>query len=142
MAEGEGGMSDPGTQEALNIESIRRVFDAYAAHDFAAVEAAFGDDALFHRVPIGPMRDSFRGPPAIVEYLVQLVHQTGGTMRLTPLTITAGGPRVLVLYRITGTRNDKTLDANHILDFTLADGLITEAVMFARDYEALTAFWS
>jgi ketosteroid isomerase-like protein len=134
-------MSTTGPEQARNIEVVRRLFEAFSANDTPALESAFVTDALFRRISVGPLRDEFRGPQAIVDFFADLSRETNGTLRLEPLAIAASEARVLVLYRITGTRNAKALDTNHVLVMTLANGAITEATMFASDFAALAAFW-
>jgi ketosteroid isomerase-like protein len=135
-------MSGPSPEEAHNIDVVRRLFDSFAAEGAEVLKPAFAEDALFHRIPVGPLKHSFKGPQAIVDFLIDLGRQTDGTIRFVPVTMAASGARVLVLYRLIGTRNSKTIDINHVLVFTLAGGLITEAVIFTSDYETLASFWS
>jgi ketosteroid isomerase-like protein len=135
-------MSDMGLEEGRNIDIVRHLFDAFTTHDVDTLKSAFTIDALFRRIAIGPLQDDFRGPQAIVDFFADLSRETNGTLRLAPLTITASGARVLVLYQITATRNGKALDTNHVLVFTLASGAITEAVMFASDFMAQADFWA
>ena len=58
------------------------------------------------------------------------------------MSIAPSGDRVFVLYRSTGMRDGKTLDVNDIIVFTLADGMVTEAMTFYGDYATEAAFWS
>jgi ketosteroid isomerase-like protein len=130
------------SNEASNSEMVRQLFDAYAARDFDRIRKAFADDAVFHRIQVGRLEPRFRGPQAIADYLARLVHLTGDTLSLTPIAISAGGERVFVQYRISGSREGKVLDTDHVLVFTMAGAQIAEAVMFVRDFHALAAFWS
>ena len=135
-------MGDARSGEVRNIELVRRLFDAFGTQDVEVLKRAFTADAVFRRVSVGPLPDSYRGPEAIVAFFADLHRETDDTLRLTPLSITASDARVLVLYRITGTRNGKVLETDHVLVFALAHGAITEATMFASNVGALTAFWS
>ena len=135
-------MGGTGSEETRHIEIVRRLFEAFATQDAEMLRNVFTADAQFRRIAIGPLQSDFRGPQAIADFFAAMHSQSNGTLRLEPLTITAGDARVLVLYRITGARNGKTLDTNHVLVVTFAEDVITEVVMFARDFTALADFWA
>lgn len=135
-------MSDAETEQANNIALVGRLFDALTPIDTKALANAFAEDAVFRRIPVGPLAGDFRGPDAIVDYFGQLSEQTDGTIRITPLVTTASGSRVFVLYRFSGTRNGTALDTKHVVVCTVAKGSITEVEMFASNFGALAAFWA
>jgi ketosteroid isomerase-like protein len=135
-------MSDINSEEARNIEVVRRLFDALAADEVEVLRRGFAVDAVFRRLSVGPLRDDFKGQQEIVDFFADLKRETNGTLRVEPLSVSASDARVLVLYRISGRRNGKILNTDHVLVFTLGDGLVTEAVMFARNFAALADFWS
>jgi ketosteroid isomerase-like protein len=119
-------------------------FEAVGAGDLAGFAARFHPDATWnHRNPdrLGGVKD---GVEAIVDFLVQSMELTAGTLRPLPERLLSDGAgHVAVLTRISATRPDgRAFDDTQILYFILEDGLVRSVDQFIGDPPTVTAFWA
>jgi uncharacterized protein len=135
-------MSGISSKEANNLNVIQRSFEAFAVGDVEVLKNTFAVDAHYHHAPLGIFSGDYKGRQAIVEFLMRVDDETGGTFRATPLAMAASGNRVFVLYHATGMRAGTTIEGNDVIVFTLSDGSVTEAVIYPGNYPTLAAFWS
>jgi len=135
-------MSGTSSEEAGNLDVVRRGFEAFQTGDAEALMKTFAPDAHYHFAPAGKLTGDYHGVPAIMEFFGQVAHETEGTFRVTPVEMAASGNRVFVLYRTNGKRGGKTLDTSDVGVFTLAGGVVTEGMICPGDYPAGAAFWS
>jgi ketosteroid isomerase-like protein len=135
-------MSGTSSEEAKNLNVIRRCFEAFEAGDVETLMKNFAPSVRYRHTPVGPLTGDYRGAQAVREFFAQADRETGGTLRATILALAASGDRVFVLYRETATRAGKTLDAQDVLVFTLANAAVTDAIICVGDFPAAAAFWS
>src|ERR1700677_1592868 len=135
-------MSGSGAIETQNIAVVRRGYEAFGKGDIETLKALFTADANWHAPRAGVLPGNYLGAPAILGYFGQLAQETEGSIRVEPLTMAASGDHVFVLNRVTGTRKGKTLDAQGVLLFTVASGVVTEVIDFQADYPAFSHFWT
>src|SRR5208283_835368 len=135
-------MSGTSSEEARNLEVVRRAFEAFQAGNAEALMKTLASNAHYHLAPVGKFTGDYRGAPAIMEFFGQVARESEGTFRVTPVEMAASGNRVFVLYRTNGKRGGKTLDSSDVGVFTLAGGVVTEAMICPSDYPAGAAFWS
>jgi uncharacterized protein len=135
-------MSGTSSEEARNLEVVRRTFEAFEAGNAEALMKTLAPDAHYHLAPQAKFTGDYRGAHAIMEFLGQVAHESEGTFRVTLVEMAASGNRVFALWRTNGKRGGKTLDSSDVGVFTLAGGVITEAMICQSDYPANAAFWS
>ena len=132
----------PTSVEARNLEVVRGAFDAFKAGNAEAMMKAMAPNIHYHLAPSANFTGDYRGVQAVMGFFGQIAQESQGTFQVELLEAAASGERVFVLYKVTGKRGAKTLDASDVGVFTLADGAITDAMIYAGDYPAGAAFWS
>lgn len=130
------------SEEAQNLDVVRRSFEAFQAGDTEALMKAFAPNVHYRLTPIGKFTGDYRGVSAVMEFFGQVAHETEGSFRAALVDLAASGNRVFALYKGSGKRGGKTLDSTDVIVFTLADGAITEATIYSGDYPAAAAFFS
>jgi len=130
------------SEEARNLDVVRRTFEAFQAGDTEALMKAFAPNVRYRLAPVGKFTGDYRGVNAVLEFFGQIAHETEGSFRVALVDLAASGNRVFALYTISGKRGGKTLDSTDVIVSTLADGAITEATVYSGDYPAGAAFWS
>jgi uncharacterized protein len=130
------------SEEARNLDVVRRAFDAFQAGDVEALTKSFAPNVQYRVPPAGKFTGDYRGVSAVMEFFAQVAHESEGSFRATLVDLAASGNRVFALYKISGKRGGKTLDSTDVIVSTLADGAITEATVYSGDYPAAAAFWS
>jgi ketosteroid isomerase-like protein len=127
---------------SLNEATVRRLFDAFDRQDAFALRALFAEDAVWQVGGSSRVAGSFRGRREIVRFLGTLPRLTGGTYASRVIDVLASDERAAVLYRATGRRENRELDIDQLLLFTLRDGVVTEVLALPTDQAAFDAFWA
>jgi uncharacterized protein len=130
------------SEEARNLDVMRGAFEAFQAGNAEALMKSLAPNVHYHLAPAGKFTGDYRGVPAVMEFFGQVAHESDGTFRVTPVEMAASGNRVFALYKTNGKRGAKTLDSSDVAVFTLAGGVVTEAMICPSDYPAAAAFWS
>lgn len=127
-----------------DVDLVRAGFQAVAGGDMAGFAAMFHVDATWNHRNDDRLGGVKVGVGAIVEFLVESMELTTGTLRPVPQTFMPDGAgHVAVLTRISGTRPDqRTFDDTQILLFTIEKGRVHTVDQFVGDPEAVTAFWA
>ena len=96
------------SEEARNLDVVRRAFEAFQAGDTAALMKAFAPD-VHYRVPAaGKFTGDYRGVSAVMEFFGQVAHESEGSFRAALVDLAASGNRVFALYKISGKRGGKS----------------------------------
>ncbi len=135
-------MSATSSQEQSNLDIVRRAFEAFQAGDGEALMKTMAPDAHYHLAPTAKFSGDYQGVQAIMGFFAQLARESDGTFRVAPMEIAASGNRVFVLFGESGKRGGRTLDSSEVGVFTLADGVVTDAMFCPSNYQAEAAFWS
>ena len=132
------------TAQVTDTDVARAVFQALADADTAALGELLHTDATWHHRNNDRLGGIHQGTDAIMAYLSQSAHLTGGTLRAAPQSFLAGGEgRVCVLVRVSGTRPvSRCFDNPQIVLVTLDDGRVRSIDQFVGDPAAVTAFWA
>jgi limonene-1,2-epoxide hydrolase len=115
------------------LDLVRRFCDAWGAGDLDALMAYFADDAIYHNIPVDPVkgkdtiRATIEGFTAGVDKIEFRVHH-----------IVAEGPVVLTERTDVFTTPDRTIELPVMGTFEVADGKIVAW----RDYFDLNQFMS
>ena len=130
------------TLEQTNIDSVRRGYEAFSTGDGATLTDLFAPNAQWIGPRTGVLTGTYRDRNEIFGMFQQLGEETQGTFRAVPTAYAATGDTVFVRTTAQGQRKGKTLDADEILVFTLADGKVTKITLFLSEFESNVAFWS
>jgi uncharacterized protein len=127
--------------EQDNVASVRRGFEAFTNRDMATLTELFHPDAKWRTAPTGVLRGDRSGRDDVFAMFAQLGQETQGSFSVRPLGFAASGDQVFVHATATGQRNGKTLNADEVLIFTLADGKVRDVQLFMHDYAGSADFW-
>lgn len=118
---------------------LRAHYEAYAAMDIAAIDAAMPEDGVLHVSGHHPLSGDYRGKAAAWEYLGKVAEVSGGKGGFVVHSITTDeqGHGVALL---TGTIRDYVRQVIHI--WHVEDGRITEFWDAYLDAAAEDAFWT
>jgi uncharacterized protein len=129
------------TVEQDNIAAVRRGFQAFKNSDIATLAELFHPDAKWRSAPSGVLGSSHTGQNEIFAMFGKIGTETQGTFAVSPSAFAASGDQVFVHALATGTRNGKTLNADEVLIFTLAENKVRDVQLFMHEYPASAAFW-
>ncbi len=118
---------------------LRAVYEAYAAMDIAALDAAVPEDGVWHVSGHHPLSGDYRGKAATWGYLGKVAEVSGGKGGCVVHSITTDdqGHGVVLL---TGTIRDYVRQVIHI--WHVENGRITEFWDAYLDASAEDAFWN
>lgn len=129
--------------EHPNAAAVRRIFDAFAARDPAAIQAAIPEECVWHFPGSrGKLAGEHCGRGAIMQFITKVAVLTGGTFHLDVHDITASDDHVVVLFTGHGERDGKTLDNPTALVIRMKDGAPAEIREFVWDLDHVDDFWS
>lgn len=134
----------PSTAQVTDIDVARAIFQAFADAGTAAPGELLHTGATWYHRNNDRLGGIHQGTDAIMTYLAQSAHLTGGTLRAAPQSFLADGAgRVCVLVRVSGTRPDGRWSGNpQIVLVTPGGGRVRSIGQFAGDPAAVTAFWA
>jgi ketosteroid isomerase-like protein len=111
----------------VDIESIRRGFDAFSRGDISEMLAAASPDVVVHDAPELPGGGVHRGREAMQRGLEDF-RATFDDLRVEPESFTRVGDRILVVFHATGRGHESGIpfDIQLANVFTMKDGLLLE----------------
>jgi uncharacterized protein len=126
----------------MDIDVIRRFYEAVAARDVEAASRCFTPDAVWHLPGRSAISGDHRGWDAIRDdFLARLGPLSGGTFRAELIDVAVGEEHVVAVQHATGDFEGRVLDVTGCQLMTLADGLIATVRGHYSDQEQLDAFW-
>ncbi|MDQ3725856.1 MAG: nuclear transport factor 2 family protein [Actinomycetota bacterium] len=128
--------------EHPNAQLLRRLFDAFAAGDRETVVAGFAEDVVWRTPGSSELAGEYVGRDAVLAQLGRSHQLTEGTYRIEVEEIMSGDRHATVLYRGTGSRNDRRLDLRHLALYEIAEGAIRNVWVVPLDQRAFDEFWA
>ncbi len=126
-----------------NAALARRIFEAFARRDGAAVVAALDHDVVWRVGGRSPVAGEYRGRREVIDFLRMTTQATEGSYLSQLLYALADDDRAVAVYRARGSRPDgRTIDIEQILLCRIRDGRFVEVVAVPIDQAAFDAFWS
>ena len=131
------------SQQASDVEVVRRLYEAYAARDLEAARDCFADDAVWILPGRSQIAGEHRGWEAILgDFLARLDPLSGGTFRPELVDVAVGERYVVAIQRATAEHHGKHLDITACQLIRLEGGRIVEVRGHYSDQYALDSFWS
>jgi ketosteroid isomerase-like protein len=131
------------TVEHPNAALARRIFEAFARRDGAAVVAALDDDVIWRVGGSSPVAGEYRGRREVIAFLRMTTQATEGSYRSSLRYALADDERAIAVYRAHGSRPDgRAIDIEQILLCRVNDGRFVEVVAVPTDQRAFDAFWA
>jgi ketosteroid isomerase-like protein len=119
----------------------REAWEAVSHGDRATLERVCSADLVWHASGRGERAGEYRGLEVVLEYLAAI---GDGAQRFDSSfeDVLVGEGLVAVLFRVSGSRDDRVLDTGFILLFRFGGERITEVWSIARDQHAVDEFWA
>ena len=129
--------------EHPNVTRTRDYLDTFAQGDLEALRPYFSDDVVWHVAGSHALSGDYFGKDELIAYFHQARELSGGTLTLKPSSIMANDEHVVVMLRVSGQRNGKTLDIEMAEAFTVRpDGTWSEFWAMPDDQTSVDEFWS
>jgi ketosteroid isomerase-like protein len=126
----------------VDIEAVRRLYDALAHQDMTAVATCFHPDAVWHIPGGGALAGTHRGWPAIRDdVFARQGPLSGGTFRARLLDLAVGDAYIVAVAYATAEHAGRQLDQSVCQLMRVEDGLIREIRGHYADVAQLDAFW-
>jgi uncharacterized protein len=112
--------------EHPNVARIKDGYAAFAKGDFAALNALFAEDLLWHVGGRSQLAGDYRGRDAVYEYFGKLMQVTEGSLHLDLHAVLADDEHGVALVVTTASRGGRTVTGNlaHVLH--MRDGKVVE----------------
>ena len=129
--------------EHPNAALIRRGHEAFARGDMTALAEIIAEDTVWHWPGRSQISGTFRGREAVFGAFAKLPELTQGTFRIEEDHDFLGtDEHGVALFRVTGTRGGKTLNANVCEVVHVRNGQVVEEWISSDDQYAWDDFWS
>ena len=125
-----------------NEETLRRGYDAFSNGDMEAVLGLFTDDVVWHIPGRNQISGDYRGKEEVGGFFGKLMELTNGTFRVEVHDILANDEHGVVLAKLTGERNGRTLNANDAQVWHIREGQLSEFWSQFFDFYSVEEFWS
>jgi ketosteroid isomerase-like protein len=125
-----------------NEDLVRRGYAAFGTGDMATLGELFADDIVWHVGGRSPITGDYTGKAQVFGFFAALAERAGGTFRIDIHDVLANDEHAVALVKVTGEREEKTLDDNGVQVFHVRDGQVTETWFHPHDEYAADDFWS
>ena len=105
----------PVSAEHPNAALAKRVFDAFSRRDGRVVAAALDEDVVWGVGGHSPMAGEYRGRRDVVRFLSRTTALTDNTYRSKLHFALADDEHVVIVYRATGQRGERSINLDQIL---------------------------
>jgi len=124
-----------------NRELVQRMTEAFLKGDIATVQNCWAESIVWHFPGHSKPAGVFHGKAAVLEHLSE-PSGPGNRSELTPLAFFGDEKYGAVLYKVTSTRNGKTLTETRVMVCKISNNKVVEARIYPGDQYALDEFWS
>lgn len=119
----------------------RAAWQAVSEADVDALRRLVADDVIWHASGRGPRSGDFRGRDAILDYLAG-IGDDADEFESELDDVLVGQDRTAILFRVSGQRDGRLLEAGFVLLMRFEDNRIAEIWAVARDQYAVDEFWA
>ena len=121
---------------------VRHGYDAFQRGDLDALSALMTADAVHHVPGNSSISGHHKGRDACTELYRTMFDETGGTLRVEPISVLADGRgHVMAFHRCRAERGDRGLDMKDGLFITIVGGKMSDIDECLEDIDAADAFW-
>jgi len=119
----------------------RAAWQAVSEADVDALRRLIADDVVWHASGRGARAGAFRGRDAILDYLAG-IGDDADEFESELEDVLVGEDRTAILFRVSGQREGRLLEAGFVLLMRFEDNRIAELWSVARDQYAVDEFWA
>lgn len=127
--------------DGVTGELARAAWQAVSEADRDALRRLVADDVVWHASGRGPRSGDHHGRDAILDYLAG-IGEDADEFDLELDDVLVGDERTAILFRVSGKRNERLLEAGFVLLMRFEDNRIAEIWSIPRDQYAVDAFWA
>ena len=109
-----------------NIERLRTGYAAFSKGDFAALDALFDENIVWHVGGRGQLAGEYRGRSEVYAMFGRIMEISGGTFALDLHAVLADDEHGVVLVTASGSREGRSVATQDVHVFHLRDGRVTE----------------
>lgn len=129
--------------ESRGALALRRAIDAFNAGDFQTFFSLYADDAVYRVAGNNLVSGVHRGRDEIQRFFQRLGEVTEGTMNVEVLDVLGSDDRAVMIFRVTATRQGKSLDDTGTMAFRLnEEGKFVESWLLYSHQAAYDEFYS
>ncbi len=129
--------------EHPNVTRTREYLDIFARGDLEGLRPFFSDDIVWHVAGKHALSGDYAGKDQLIGYFEAARERSGGTITLQPTSIMANDEHIVVMLKVAGERNGRTLDVEMAEAFTVRpDGTWSEFWAMPDDQQRVDEFWS
>jgi uncharacterized protein len=126
--------------EHPNAVTVQRIFEAFNSGNQDVIREAYSEDIVLHFAGNNALSGTYRGRDAVMETVRAMLERGPQTEAETVL---ASDDHILIFFRTTSERDDKTLDVVLAMPMKFnAEGKITEIWFLTNDQRAFDRYWS
>ena len=129
-----------GAQE--NGELVRNGYEAFGKGDLETVAKIFSPEIRWNISGRNEISGTYNGQEETFAFFGRLMELTDFTFSVSIHDLLASDDHVVVLVKESATRNGKTLEADDVHVWHLADGKAQEFWGISNDQHAVDEFWS
>ena len=125
-----------------NADLLAAHLDALSRGDITAAMSLYADDVVFHYPGLNSLSGDYRGKPAVLGLMGEVMRLTGGLFRPAVHDILASEDHVAALVTVRAQRNGTRVEWDSVDLFHVRDGRLSEHWVHEVDQEAVDRFWS
>ena len=133
-------MSTTSTENPL-AATVRGFYDALARGDVEAIPGMMSPEITLRMPGRSPLAGLYTGRDSAVGFLGQMQAAAGGTFRAELRDLYSSDTQVVAIHHGTGTRGEKTLDADAALVFEVSAGVVTGVAVHQRSQDHWDEFF-
>jgi ketosteroid isomerase-like protein len=126
--------------EHPHAKLARAAWEAVSKSDVETLSRVCSDDLVWHASGRGPRAGTYRGLPAVLEYLAA-IGDAAERFDSSLEHVLTNDDLVAVLFRVQGRRGARRLDTGFILIFRIESERLVEVWAVPRDQYAVDEFW-
>jgi ketosteroid isomerase-like protein len=130
------------TAQHINVQQLRRAYEAFGAGDMATVRERLTDDTVWHIFGHSQLAGDYKGKDAVFGFFGKLMELSGGTFHLEVHDLLANDEHSIGLVTESAEKHGKKWESRAVqVIHTDAEGRIREFFAFQEDQRATDAFW-
>jgi ketosteroid isomerase-like protein len=124
-----------------NEDVVKQGYELFTAGDMDGLKKIFTPDFVHSTPGNSQVSGNYEGPDAAIGLYGKLFELSGGTFKVDLKSVKADGDKVAATHQATAERDDKKLDQQEVLTFTVKDGKLARLDEKPSDQAAYDDFW-
>jgi ketosteroid isomerase-like protein len=125
-----------------NLSTFKSIYSAFTSGDMDALATFFEEGVIWHTPGEHPLAGVYEGRAATFASFAEEFERSAGTYSVEVRDAIANDQHIVALLHATADRDDKRLDQDYAIVFSVRDGKVHAAWEVWRDQVAVDEFWS